>query len=273
MIFSKEFKSTFGKMIAWLLVIGVLTGILMAFYPLMLEDRMKSIFDTFINGLSDNLAAGLGFNKELDYSNISTYLAFVFQYIAVLIGIFAFQIGAKSLAKEEETGSIQYIYSNPISRSEIVSSKLLSGVVTIFLFLILLCALSFGFIKVIGLKYSEIENSDYLVNLVIIFIGMLASSLVFMGIGYFISSFTRSAGYSETVAVLFIIIVVVFAITGKVLGGTYEMVASKLPFEVFHPYKLISHSFDLIGMGINGIIFIISIVLTYVIYGNKEFKF
>ena len=80
MIFSKEFKSTFGKMIAWLLVIGVLTGLLMAFYPLMLEDRMKSIFDTFINGLSDNLAAGLGFDKEVDYSNISSYLAFVFQY-------------------------------------------------------------------------------------------------------------------------------------------------------------------------------------------------
>lgn len=273
MIFSKEFKSTFGKMIAWLLVIGVLTGLLMAFYPLMLEDRMKSIFDTFINGLSDNLAAGLGFDKEVDYSNISSYLAFVFQYIAVLIGIFAFQLGAKSLAKEEENGSIQYLYSNPISRSEIVSSKLLSGLVTLFLFLILLCALSLGFIKVIGLKYPDIESSDYLVNLVIIHLGMLASSLVFMGIGYFISSFTRSASYSETVAVLFIIIIVLFVTTGKVLGGTYEMVASKLPFEVFNPYKLVSHSFDIIGIAINGVIFIITIALTYLIYGNKEFKF
>lgn len=273
MIFSQEFKSTFSKMIAWLLVIGVLTGLLMAFYPLMLEDRMRSIFDTFVNELSPNVSNALGFTKDLDYSNISSYLAFVFQYIAVLIGIFAFQIGAKSLSKEEETGSIQYMYSNPISRSEIVSSKLLSGVVTIFIFLILLCALTFGFIKVIGIKYPEVANNDYLVNLVIIHIGLLAISLVFMGIGYFISSFSRSANYSEAVAVLFVIVVVLLIITGKVVGSPYLEIVSRLPFEVFKPLNLINNTFDFIGMAINALVFVISIILTYVIYGSKEFKF
>lgn len=273
MVFSKEFKSTFGKMIAWLLVIAILTGLLLAFYPLMLEDRMKSLVETFVNELSPNLKMILGLEESIDLTDPGQYIAFIFQYIAVLISIFAFQIGAQALAKEEETGSIQYIYSNPINRSEIVSQKLFSNITTLFIFLCGLFGITFAFIKVIALKYSQIDNGENLVNLVIIFLGILATALVFMSIGYFISSFSRSSSHAEGAGILFVIVVVLIVIAGKVLGETFFEVVNKFSYEVFKPIRLISANFDFIGMGINLIIFILMLVLTFITYNSKEFKF
>ncbi|WP_455256687.1 ABC transporter permease subunit [Peptoniphilus asaccharolyticus] len=272
MIFSRELKSNLSKLFAWLLVIAILTGLLMAIYPLMLDGNMKSIFDSFLSSLSDNVKNILGFKDELDYTDISEYLGFIFQYVAVFIAMFAMQLGANSLAKEQSQGSIGYIYSNPISRSEIVTQKLLANILTYFIMLVLLALVTFGIVYVIQ---TEVELSMQIVIFAIakIFGGMFIGGLVFMSIGLFFSSMSKSTNFTEGTSILFVLLAVLVTVFGKIYGSTFKMIVEKFTLEVFNPVFFVKEQFDFTGMGINLVILIIFILLSYVIYSSKELDY
>ena len=118
-IFGMEFKSNIGKFFAWLLVLSILTGLSMAFYQFMIDSSTKGIFDSFIESLSPSMQSVFNLDPEIDYTDLTQYIGFIFQFIAGLVAIFAMQLGARSLAKEQSTGNIEYIYANPVSRDEI----------------------------------------------------------------------------------------------------------------------------------------------------------
>ena len=61
MIFSMEFKNNFAKLIAWAIVIIILTGLMIAFFPLLVEPQMTSIVESLLNSLSSAPRSILGF--------------------------------------------------------------------------------------------------------------------------------------------------------------------------------------------------------------------
>ncbi|MBP2025480.1 ABC transporter permease subunit [Peptoniphilus stercorisuis] len=273
MVFEMEFKSTFGKMIAWILVLLVLVGLLLALYPMMLDLNMKSMFDSFISSLSTSFKSGLGLEEKIDYTNMGQYIAFIYQYIAVLIAMFAMQIGANSLAREQSLGNIEYIYSNPISRSEIVTQKLLSSVLTYIIFLVVLAVATFGLAVVLTPKDADIRKQQIVIDLIKIFVGLLASGFVYMSIGYFVSSLSKTINYTEGISVLFVLINIILIIFGKINGGTLKNIINNFSLEVFKPIKMLTGTFSIVGILINLVVFVIFILLTYLVYDKKELKF
>lgn len=278
MIFSKEFKSNLGKMIAWVLVLSILIGLLLALYPMMLDINMKSMFDTFVDSLSPSLKMILGFEEEIDYTNLGQYVAFIFQYIAVLIAIFSMQLGGSSLSKEQEYGTIQYLYSNPITRYEIVTQKVLSNILTYVVFLVLIMGVTFGLSYIIPIDATAnvdniINSKGFLIDIVKIFVALLGSGLVYMSIGYFFSSISKSSALSDGISVLFVFFTVILIMTGKVFGSLFSSIINMFPLEVFKPIKFVVTNISLVGVGINLIIIIIFILLTYLIYNSKDLKF
>ncbi|MDO5715900.1 MAG: ABC transporter permease subunit [Tissierellia bacterium] len=277
MIFGMEFKSNFGKMIAWAIVLIIFVGLLLLFYPFMMGPQMKSLFDSVISSMSDTTRSILGLSPSLDYTNPGEYLAMIYHYIAILIIIFAMQIGASSLSKEQSLGNIQYIYSNPITKAEIVTQKLAANTLLYILLLVILGAATFGIMYAIGLTVETFDANQDLMSLLIsiikIFIGLLGSGLVFMSIGFFFSSLSKSSIHADAISILFIFLMVIFIILAKVLGGAFLTVVNFFPTEVFHPYNFVSSNINIINIGVNLILFVIFILLTYAIYSSKELKF
>lgn len=272
MIFSREVKSNLSKLFAWLLVISILTGLLMSIYILMLDANMKSIFDSFLSSLSDNVKNVLGFKEGIDYTDISDYLGFIFQYIFVFIAMFAMQLGANSLAREQSQGSIGYIYSNPISRSEIVTQKFLANMLTYFIMLFSLALVTFGIVYVI---HMEVEVSMQMAIFAIakIFGGMFIGGLVFMSVGLFFSSMSKSTNFTEATSILFVLLTLLITIFGKIYGATFKAVVEKFTLEIFNPVFFVKEEFNIAGMGINLVILIIFVLLSYIIYNSKELDY
>lgn len=273
MIFEREFKSTFGKMIAWVLVLLVLTGLLLALYPMMLDLNMKSVFDSFISSLNDNFKKVMGFDEKLNYEEIGQYIAFIYQYIVVLIAMFAMQLGANSLAKEQGSGNIEYLYSNPIDRSEIVTQKILSNILTYVLFLIVMAVATFGLAIVLAPKDADFRKQQLLIDMIKIFAGLLGSGLVFMSIGYFVSSLSKNTIYTEGISVLFVFLIAIFIIVGKINGGVLGTITNLSPLETFKPIRMLNLNISVIGVITNIVIFAIFMLLTYFIYNKKELKY
>ena len=279
MIFNMEFKSNFAKMISWAIVLIILLGLMLAFYPFLAESQMNSLFNSVLESFNDPTRNILGFYEGMDIANIGDYIALVYHYLAVLIFVFAMQLGANSLAKEQTSGNIEYIYSNPISKSEIVTGKFTANILTYILFLIIMALATMGLVLGIsslaigGNDLPQITSFEIFEAVVKVFVGLLGSGLVFMSIGYFFSAISKSSLHQDAVAALFVFLIVLLTIVGKVIGDVFGMVVSYFPNEVFRPYSFVSANLNIFGLIANAVIFILMIVLTYSIYSNKELKY
>ena len=279
MIFNMEFKSNFGKMIAWAIVLIILLGLMLAFYPFLAESQMNSLFNSVVGSFNEPTRNILGFYDGMDIVNVGDYIALVYHYLAVLIFILAMQLGANSLAKEQNSGNIEYIYSNPISKSEIVTGKFAANIVIYLLFLIIMALATTGLvmgINSIGIESGDalnITSFDIFESVVKIFVGLLGSGLVFMSIGYFFSSMSKNSIHQDAVSVLFVLLIILITIVGKVVGNMFGYVVNFFTNEAFKPFSFISGNINLIAIGVNIFIFVLMIVLTYSIYNNKELKY
>ena len=94
-----------------------------------------------------------------------------------------------------------------------------------------------------------------------------------MSIGFFFSSMSKSALHQDAVSALFVFLLVLLTIVGKVIGDVFGMVVTYFPNEAFRPYSFVSANLNLFGIIANAVIFILMIVLTYTIYSNKELKY
>lgn len=279
MIFNMEFKSNFAKMISWAIVLIILLGLMLAFYPFLAESQMNSLFNSVLESFNDPTRNILGFYEGMDIANIGDYIALVYHYLAVLIFVFAMQLGANSLAKEQTSGNIEYIYSNPISKSEIVTGKFTANILTYILFLIIMALATMGLVLGIsslaigGNDLPQITSFEIFEAVVKVFVGLLGSGLVFMSIGYFFSAISKSSLHQDAVAALFVFLIVLLTIVGKVIGSSFATAISYFPNEVFRPYSFVSANLNIFGLIANAVIFILMIVLTYSIYSNKELKY
>lgn len=279
MIFNMEFKSNFAKMISWAIVLIILLGLMLAFYPFLAESQMNSLFNSVMESFNEPTRNILGIYEGMDIVNIGDYIALVYHYLAVLIFVFAMQLGANSLAKEQSSGNIEYIYSNPISKSEIVTGKIAANLLTYILFLIIMGLATVGLVLGIssigigGNGAAEITSFEIFEAVVKVFVGLLGSGLVFMSIGFFFSSMSKSSLHQDAVAALFIFLIVLLTIVGKVMGDVFGMVVSYFPNEAFRPYSFVSADLNLVSLIANLVIFILMIVLTYTIYSSKELKY
>ena len=200
MIFNMEFKSNFAKMISWAIVLIILLGLMLAFYPFLAESQMNSLFNSVLESFNEPTKNILGFYEGMDIVNIGDYLALVYHYLGILIFVFAMQLGANSLAKEQSSGNIEYIYSNPISKSEIVTGKFTANILIYILFLIIMALASFGLvlgISSLGSDTPQVTIFEIIEGLVKVFVGLLGSGLVFMSIGFFFSSMSKSALHQD----------------------------------------------------------------------------
>ena len=276
MIFNMEFKSNFAKMISWAIVLIILLGLMLAFYPFLAESQMNSLFNSVLESFNEPTRNILGFYEGMDIVNIGDYLALVYHYLGILIFVFAMQLGANSLAKEQSSGNIEYIYSNPISKSEIVTGKFTANILIYILFLIIMALASFGLVlgvSSLGSDTPQVTSFEIIEGLVKVFVGLLGSGLVFMSIGFFFSAISKSSLHQDAVAALFVFLIVLLTIVGKVIGDVFAMVVSYFPNEAFRPYSFVSANLNLFGLIANAVIFILMIVLTYSIYSNKELKY
>ena len=70
MIFNMEFKSNFAKMISWAIVLIILLGLMLAFYPFLAESQMNSLFNSVMESFNEPTRNILGIYEGMDIVNI-----------------------------------------------------------------------------------------------------------------------------------------------------------------------------------------------------------
>lgn len=270
MAFGLEIKSNRGKMIGWCIVVSILTVLLMAFFPLLQDGNLLSLANSFRDGFSPNMQKVLGLNDAVSFDKFTDYIPFVFQYLGVLFGILAIQLGARSLSKEQSAGTIEYLYANPVTRTEIFSGKFSANMLLYGITLLIILLIGSAAAYIFGIR--DIQN--LILVMLQIFICLLLLGFEFLSIGFFYSSISSRSSHAEGGSfLLYIAIFLIWAVlTG--IGGNLLTISGLFPFSALNPLNMVMGSgFEWIGIILNIVIGVLFWVIGCMIYKSKELKF
>lgn len=268
-IFKFEFKRLLKSCIIWSLVCGSLTILFMALFPSMKDMGMQELVTDKMDALPKDLLKAFNIDESMDFSNLYNYLGYCIQYIAMASAVYGGILGVNALIGEESQGTIEFLYSKPIKRTKIVTSKILSIFAIFFLFIIILGVMTIS--VCIAVKPQEIELIDLLINIKAIFIGITLLGIIFISIGILVSTFIKSDKGAIPVSIGIFFITYFLGIIGK-LKESFGWMMYLSPFDYYAPSSVIKDGFDIKYVIIGLFIISVSIIGTYIIYRRKDMR-
>ena len=268
-IFNFEFKRLLRGSIIWALVCSALIIMFMLFFPSMKEMGMQELVGAKLESLPEAFLEAFNISGATDFSNISDFSAYVLQYIVMAGGIYAAILGVSSLAKEESEGTIEFLYSKPVTRSKIVTAKALASGLIFLIFIIIVFIVTM--VSAIVVKPDDVEIMSVITDIRNIYLGMALISYVFMTIGFLISVFVKSAKKATSIALGMFFASYVLGIFSKLqerLSGFIYL----SPFDYAAPSNVIKNGFEEKYIIIGVCMMIISISGTYIIYNKKDYN-
>lgn len=217
-VFRLELKNTWKNTLKWTIALCSITFMLLAFFPSMQTESMKELAGAKMEGIDPALLEALGLRELTDFTVITNFFGYVLQYITLAIMVYITQVAVNSLVKEETDGTIEFLYSKPISRSAIFIQKALANTLS---FILLLVALDV--VTVLGyLSFTDYKFTESIKETGIFYGSILYVGLVFMVLGTMVSSLIKSSKGSSG-----LVIAIVF---GTFILGIVGVIIDKLSF-------------------------------------------
>ena len=166
-IFRHEFRARLRSVIIWSLGIAALVIFYMSIFPAFSDQA--ELMNEMIAKFPPELSAAFGLDL-MDLSSVVGYFSFLFIFDQLCLAIQASNYGFGLVSVEESELTADFLLSKPVSRGQVLTSKILAAVSSLLLTDIVVWACSFAAIAVFN------GGREYDMTLMLL---MLASILVF----------------------------------------------------------------------------------------------
>ena len=258
----REFKINLKSFIIWSSILIIIFLVVFLIYPYILTDDTMESLDEMMKVFPPDLLKAF----NMDLSSINSAYGWLksegFMFILIIVGIYSSFMGSNILLKEESDKTIEYLESLPITRSSIVTNKVIVSIIYIILMVLLI-----GIFNYIALSISgDFNSKEYLLlSITPIFIG-----LPLFAINLFISMLfhktKKMIGISLGLVFIFYIINVLSELSNKVEFLKY-----------FSVYTLADTRNVILNTKLNPMVLLISLFITtlfislsYYFYNKKE---
>lgn len=265
-VFKQELSLNYKSFLIWAVGCGVLMLVYIMVFPLMETIDVSGMMESISQSLPRGLVQMFGFDINTDLSLIGPYLGMVMAEMNMVIVIYAAYLGAVTLVKEESEGTLEYLYSMPVSRTQIFVEKFVAIIllfVGFIIFNMLVC--------IIGCLFITTVDMSLVKDIFKIFLGSLFSGLIYMGLGYLASTVLRTTRQAIAVAIGMVF--------GTFVVGSMSSVTQQLdwlhylsPLKYGEASTIISNMYNANYLYIGLIIIIVSIGISYILYNKKDFK-
>lgn len=265
-IYTKELKRYRNSFIGWSISIIVFILLGMAFYPLLMQgDMLKQITAFFENPYMKNIMTAFGTSLDMMTNVLGFYSTRNAMFIMLLGSFYSILLAGKILAREEREKTAEFLLTKPVTRLEVVRSKL--AVYLTYLLLLNIVMLIIGFISL------EIFKGDSQYSLEAFFILWFYSFLLmltFGAIGLFLSLLIKRGRPITNLSI------------GIIVGGYFIDVLSRVTLSAdkigyLSPFKFVDarvlrSDYSLADwrviyfLGIS----LVLITLTFVLYNKKD---
>lgn len=256
----RELKINLKSLIIWTLIVVMVFVISFLVYPSIVNE--SSELDKLVNTLPKEVLEI--FNMDIiSLNSVSGWLLTEGYLMINLLGSCFFAIlGGTILLKEESDGTINFLFSKPIKKSKIVTTKLITGLVYILTFNLII-----SLTTLIGLKLSNDFNFNHWI--------LSSIAPIFIHIFFFLLSMLISNYFKKTNKSITFNIGIVL---GTYLIGVLSLMSNKLEFlKYFSPFEYInsktivtSNSLEIFNLILLSIYIVITLVGLYSTYNKKE---
>ena len=182
-MFKRELKINFKNFIIWTSILIVLFLVVFLVYPSIITSENIKMMDEMMKMFPEEMLKAF----NMDITSIDSAFGWLktegFIFVLLITGIYSGILGSNILLKEENDKTIEYLNSLPIKRINIVSNKILCGIIYIISMVLIVALFNF-----IGLSLSgDFDKKSYL----LLSITPIFSSLVIFALCLFISTFTH----------------------------------------------------------------------------------
>ncbi|MHB8126388.1 MAG: ABC transporter permease subunit [Desulfitobacteriaceae bacterium] len=260
-IFVREIKAHRKSLIIWCISVFLMTASGMGKYAVYSTNGQS--LNILVAHMPKSLQAVLGFSS-FDLSKALGYYGVIFLYLLLMTTIHASILGANIISKEERDKTSEFLFVKPVSRKQIITSKLLAAFVNISIINIITLVSS---IVMVG-HYSQGEAVTG--KIAILMGGMYILQWMFMLIGTGIAAISKKP--KTAVAVATGILLATFVLNIAIdLNENLGILKYLTPFKYFDAKSL------MFGEGFDPLFVILSVVIiatlfcvTYIFYNKRD---
>ncbi len=263
-IFIRELQAYWKTLFLWAIgVAGLIVGGLSKYQGF--AEAGDATIKELLEVLPERFLALFG-GKEADLTNILTFYAVLFLYLAILAAAHAALLGSGILYKEERDKTTEFLYVKPRSRNYIITQKLAAASVLVVALNLIIFVLSIVFSAIFG------SGQDIVSELAILSIGLLFIQFIFLGIGMMCAAVAKSPKLSAPLAAGIVM-------TTFILSVMIDIINELSGLKYFTPFKYfdakviaIEKQLDPVFIGISIILIGISIVISYFAYNKRDLE-
>lgn len=263
--FTRHLKSLF----IWTVITSGVLVLFMSLFPSMSNSGMMDIVNAKIDAMPSVMLEMFNMKDIPNFGNISEYFAYVFQYILMVIGIYGAILGVNSLVEEESEGTIEFLYSKPVSRMKIALMKIVTSFLLYYVFIMVIGLVSFTLVAI--LKPDGADLIKIIMDIKEIFLGAFLMGLSFMSVGFLISSLIRNLKQGTSIGLGLFFGTYILGIASK-LNGNISFLKWFSPYEQVIPSEVLKNGYSVTYISILLLIIMVSIILSIVVYKRKDFN-
>lgn len=222
-IFITELKANRKALIIWSVCMGLLVLSGMGKYTAYSSGGASSeVFDK----LPNTMKVLLGLNG-FEVTKISGFFAFLFPYIEITAAIHAALLGSSIISKEERDKTTEFLIVKPISRSTIITSKLLAALFNVIIINLVSLLSSLAIVPTFS------TGEDITGEILILHLIMFIVQLIFLTLGAMLAACLRKSKISGAIATNIIIV-------GYFISKVTDLVDHLKVLNIFSPFKYFS---------------------------------
>jgi ABC-2 type transport system permease protein len=256
----RELRANLKSLIIWSISMALLIYVGMVKYSGI--EAVGQSANELVNQLPEAMKIILGMNN-LDLTSISGYYGVFFLYFVLLGSTYAIMLGAIIISKEESDKTADFLFVKPISRSKVITAKLIATLINLATFNIVTLFSSIFFVAMFN--KGEPINAQIIYLMIALFI----LQVLFASIGAGISVLTKNTKKATSAATT--LLLTMFVLSAAIdMYGKISFLKYLTPFKYFPTAQVMRGSFDPFYLFLSAGILIACLVLTYITFQKRD---
>jgi len=260
-IYKHEFRTRLKSVVIWSLALTVLVAFYFSMFPIFADQA--ALMNEFLARYPQQLRAAFGMDRR-DLSTVLGFYSFIFMFVQLCLAIQASNYGFGLVSIEESELTADFLLSKPVSRTQVLTSKLLAALTSLTITNLVVWVSSFAAISLFrGQREYEPRTLLLLLLSIVIF------QLFFLSVGLVISLLVKR----------------VRSVTPYALGlgfGTYVLSAFSgvfgdvkleyiTPFKHLDPAYIVQHgAYNTPLVLLNVAVTLVALVVSYWLYTRRD---
>jgi ABC-2 type transport system permease protein len=182
-IYKHEFRTRLRSVTIWSLAMAFLILFFFSLFPTF--SGQAALMNEFLARYPAQLRAAFGLDK-MDLSTVLGFYSFTLVFVELCLAVQASNYGFGLVSIEESELTADFLLSKPVSRTQVMTSKLLAALTSLIITELVVCVSSFA-----GILFFRAGHEYQTGTLLLLLLSMLVFQLVFLGIGLVISLLVR----------------------------------------------------------------------------------